>query len=208
MRIVNNPIDHRGEMFRDANQQSPSRQFVATQMHRASRTDLHRRRPHPTQRLHDSFNRRFINARSSVALSTFPFASALVHRRTVHQVIDLLIRPPGRNRYRPNNTIARLAPVSSSQAPPIIKLKMSAHISFGSSLAMISISLPASRIKGRFYAWNRRARIRELNCSGPKIMKSIPGTICTSVRIGCRANKSSNAVSCANRGFEETAGGR
>jgi len=129
MRIVNDPIDHGGQMFRDADHQSPSRQFVAPQMHRASRTDLHRRRPHPTERGHDSFNRRFINARSSVALSTFPFTRALVHRRTVHQVIDLLIRPPGGNRYGPNNTIARLAPVSGSQAPPIIKLKMSAHIS-------------------------------------------------------------------------------
>jgi hypothetical protein len=29
---------------------------------------------------------------------------------------------------------------------------MSAHISFGSPLAMISISLPASRIQRRFYA--------------------------------------------------------
>jgi hypothetical protein len=152
MRIVNNPIDHCCQMFRDANHQSPSWQFVAPQMHRASRTDLHRRRPHPTQRLHDSSNRRFINARSSVALSTFAFTRALVHRRTVHQVIDLLIRPLGRNRYRPNNAIARLAPVSGSQAPPIIKLKMSVHISFGSSLAMISISLPASRTKGRFHA--------------------------------------------------------
>lgn len=152
MGIVNNPIDHRGQMFRDTNDQSPSRQFVATQMHGASGTDLHRRRPHPTQRLHDSFNRRFIDACSSVALSTFPFAGALVHRRSIDEVIDLLIRPPGRNRYRPNDTIARLAPVSSSPAPPIIKLKMSAHISFGSPLAMISISLLASRIKRRFYA--------------------------------------------------------
>lgn len=152
MGIVNNPIDHRGQMFRDTNHQSPSRQFVATQVHGASRTDLHRRRPHPTERLHDSFNRRFIDARSSVALSTFPFARALMHRRTIDQVIDLLIRPPGRNRYRPNNTIARLAPVPSSPAPPIIKLKMSAHISFGSPLAMISISSPASRIKHRFHA--------------------------------------------------------
>jgi hypothetical protein len=151
MGIVNNPIDHRGQMFRDTNDQSPSRQFVATQMHGASRTDLHRRRPHPTQRFHDSFNRRFIDARSSVALSTFPFARTLVHRRTVDQVIDLLIRPPGGNRYRPNNTVARLAPVSSSPAPPIIKLKMSAHISFGSPLAMIFISLPQSRIKRCFY---------------------------------------------------------
>jgi hypothetical protein len=149
MRIVNNPVDYRGQMFRDANHQSPSWQFVAPQMHGASRTDLHRRRPHPAQRLHDSFNRRFINARSSVALSTFPFAGALVGRRAVHQVIDLLIRPPGRNRYGPNNTIAGLAPISSSPAPSIIKLKMSAHISFRLSLARISISLPVSRIRSR-----------------------------------------------------------
>ena len=152
MGIVNNPIDHRGQMFRDANDQSPSRQFVATQMHGASGTNLHRWRPHPTQRLHDSFNRRFIDARSSVALSTFPFARALIDRRTINQVIDLLIRPPGRYRYRPNNTIARLAPVSSSPAPSIIKLKMSAHICFGSPLLIISISLPAARPKRRFYA--------------------------------------------------------
>jgi len=151
MGIVNNPIDHCCQMFRDTNDQSPSRQFVATQMHGASRTDLHRRRPHPTERLHDSFNRRFIDACSSVALSTFPFAGALVHRRTVDQVIDLLIRPPRRNRHRPNDTIARLAPVSSSPAPPVIELKMSAHICFGSPLAMISISFAASRIKRRFY---------------------------------------------------------
>jgi hypothetical protein len=152
MGIVNNPIDHRGQMFRDTYDQSASRQFVATQMHGASRTNLHCRRPHPTERRHDSFNRRFIDARSSVALSTFPFARTLVHRRTVDQVIDLLIRPSGRNRYRPNNTIARLAPVTSSPAPPIIKLEMSAHIYSGSPLAMISISSPASRIKRRFYA--------------------------------------------------------
>jgi hypothetical protein len=155
MGIVNNPIDHRCQMFRDTNDQSPSRQFVATQMHGAPRTDLHRRRPHPTERLHDSFNRRFIDACSSVALSTFPFARALVHRRTVDQVIDLLIRPPSRNRYRPNNAIARLAPVSSSPAPPIIELKTSAHISFGSPLAMISISFAASRIKRRFLCVTR-----------------------------------------------------
>jgi hypothetical protein len=151
MGIVNNPIDHRCQMFRDTDDQSPSRQFVATQMHGASRTDLHRRRPHPTERLHDSFNRRFIDACSSVALSTFPFAGALVYRRTVDQVIDLLIRPPSRNGYRPNNAIARLAPVSSSPAPPIIELKMSAHLSFGSRLAMISVSFGASRTKRRFF---------------------------------------------------------
>jgi hypothetical protein len=161
MRIVNNPVDYRCQMFRDANHQSPSWQFAAPQMHGASRTDLHRRRPHPAQRLHDSFDRRFINARSSVALSTFPFARALVDRRAVHQVIDLLIRPPGGNRYGPNNTIAGLAAVSSSPAPPVIKLKMSAHISFRSSLAMISISLPVFRIRGRFYVSTDRG-IRRL----------------------------------------------
>ena len=165
MGIVNNPIDHRGQMFRDTNHQSPSRQFVATQMHGASRTDLHRRRPHPTQGLHDTFNRRFIDARSSVALSTFPFAGALVHRRTIDQVIDLLIPLPGRNRYRPNNAIARLAPVSSSPAPPIIKLKMSAHICFASPLAIISISLPASRIKRRADARTKRPQEDPLGTS-------------------------------------------
>jgi len=156
MGIVDNPINHRCQMFRDTNNQSPGRQFVGTQMHGASRTDLHRRRPHPTQRLHDPFNRGFIDARSSIALSPFPFAGALMHGRAVDQVIDLLIRPPGRNRYCPNNTIARLAPVTSSPAPPIIKLKMSAHISFRSPLAMISISLSASRIKRRGDARTKR----------------------------------------------------
>jgi hypothetical protein len=166
MGIVNNPIDHCGQMFRDTNHQSPSRQFVATQVHGASRTDLHRRRPHPAERLHDAFNRRLIDARSSVALSTLPFAGTLVRRDTVDQVIDLLIRPPGGNRYRPNNTIARLAPVSSSPAPPIIKLKMSAHISFRSPLAMNSIFFAASSDRAPFLCANRQINPPQKNFLG------------------------------------------
>src|SRR5271154_634273 len=97
-------------------------------MHSTTRTNLHRRRPHPTQRLHDSFDRSSVNARSRVALSTFSFARAFVHRRAVHQVVDSLVRLLRRNRNCANDTIPRLASVTSSQASAIVKLKVSPHI--------------------------------------------------------------------------------
>ena len=48
--------------------------------------------------------------------------------RTVHQIVDLLVRFLRRYRNRANDTIARFALVSGSQASSIIKLKMSPHI--------------------------------------------------------------------------------
>jgi hypothetical protein len=137
MRVVDNAIDHRGQMLGHADHQSSCGQFIDAQMHSATRADLHGRRPHPTERFHDSLDGRFINARSRVAHPTFSFAGAFVDRRAVYHVVNLLVRPARGNRYRADNTIPSLALVSGRQPSPIIKLKMSAHVS--SALWLVSV---------------------------------------------------------------------
>jgi hypothetical protein len=92
MHVVHHAIDHGSEMFRNADNQSPGWQLVSAYMHRAAGADLHRRGPHPTQRLHDSLDGCLVDARPRVALAALNRARALVGRCAVHEVIDLLIR--------------------------------------------------------------------------------------------------------------------
>jgi len=120
---------------------------MGAQMDCAAGTDLHCRRPHPAQLLHDSLDRDFVDARSRVADSAFPFASAFVDCRAVHQVVDLLIRLLRCNRNRADYTIARHALVAGSASSPIIQLKMSMHVPFISSLATMPVPLDVAQLE-------------------------------------------------------------
>src|ERR1700730_17270235 len=105
-------------------------------MHRAARTDVHGRSPHPTQRLQDSLDGCFVDARSRVALAALPCACALVGRCAVHEVIYLLIRKTGCYGDGSHNAVAGLASVSASGASAVIELKV--------SNGMTPYSLPAA----------------------------------------------------------------
>ena len=91
----------------------------------AAGTDLHGRRPHPTQRLDHPLDGSFVDASSCVALAAFPSARALVHSRSVDEVVDLLIGKTGRYGYRSDDAIASLPFVTGSYPASIIKLKVS-----------------------------------------------------------------------------------
>ncbi len=118
----------------------------------AAGTDLHRGCPHPAQLFHDSLDRDFVDARPRIADPAFPFASAFVDCRAVHQIVDLLVRLLRCNRNRADNTIARVAFVAGGPSSPIIQLKMSIHVSFGSSLATIHVPLRVAELKNDSHA--------------------------------------------------------
>jgi hypothetical protein len=127
MRIVNHPINHRCQVFRHAHHQSPRRQLIRPQVHRTSRPNLHRRSPNPPQRFHHSLDRSPVNPSPRITNPPLPLPRPFMQSGPIHPLINLLIRPPRSNRNRPDNAIARRAPIPSLRPSPIIKPKVFPH---------------------------------------------------------------------------------
>ncbi len=106
MRVVNHAIDHGSQMFRDRDNQSPWWKFLGSQMHGATRADMHCWIPNPAQRFHDSFDGSLVDAGRRVAYAALSRACALVGCCAVHEIIDLLIGKTYCDGNRSRNAIA------------------------------------------------------------------------------------------------------
>src|SRR5882757_5080752 len=84
--IVDYAIDYRGQVFGDADDEPAGREFVGSEMDGAAGADLHGRRPDPAEGIHDTLDRRLVDARARIALTALSSAGALVRGGTVHQI--------------------------------------------------------------------------------------------------------------------------
>src|ERR1700719_4314125 len=120
-------VDYRGEVFGDADDQPAGRKFASAEMDRAAGADLHSGRPDPTERIHDTFDGGFVDARARIALAAFSGAGALVNGRAVHKIVDMLVRETRGDCDGADDAIAGLAAVSGGTAASIVESEMLCH---------------------------------------------------------------------------------
>jgi len=94
VRVVDHAIDHGNHMLRDADNQSPARQFIGSQMDPAARADGHGWRPSPSKRIQDAARGVFVDTSPGAAPLGAPSRDAFLLRMVVQQIVDGLIRHP------------------------------------------------------------------------------------------------------------------
>ena len=125
--VVDYAIDYRGEVFGDADDKPAGREFVGAEMHGAAGADLHRRRPDPAEGIHDTLDRRLVDARARIALAALSAAGALVNGRAVHQIVDVLVGESRGDGDGADDAVASLAAVSGSATASIIESEIPWH---------------------------------------------------------------------------------
>jgi hypothetical protein len=120
VRVVDDAVDHRGEMFRYADDETAGRKFAWAQMHLAARADLHRRSPNPSELFHHAVNCGLVDTGARIADAAFARAGAFVRRGTIHHVVDVLVGKTGRDRDGTNDAVTSLAAISGGRATTVV----------------------------------------------------------------------------------------